>query len=182
MFMISTSRINYIEQDHYWIDEGNCLRTKYYYSFHLVELGNIKLSITIIKAMKHSSLTIPMNTSKYKAITVLTGEDFPPLSGHSTKMFNSQFLSITPPHENTPFSKIIRQAQDSRCNNISVTKILPQAITTGYMKPKLKTENLTFIKTCPTTARQRNITKKKKTPIKKTQVFRRKYYIFENKL
>ena len=181
---ISTQRINYIEQDHDWIDEGNCLRIKYYYRdcLHLVELGNKKLSNTIIKAIKHSNLTMSMNTSKYKATTVLTGEDFPPLSGHSTKMFSSKFLSVTPPHENTPFSEIIRQAQDSRCNNISVTKILPQAITTGYMKPKLKTENLTFIKTCPTTARQRNITKKKKTPIKKAQVFRRKYYIFENKL
>ena len=79
---ISTQRINYIEQDHDWIDEGNCLRTKYYYRdcLHLVELGNKKLSNTIIKAIKHSNLTIPMNTSKYKATTVLTGEDFPPLS------------------------------------------------------------------------------------------------------
>ena len=38
------------------------------------------------------------------------------------------------------------------------------------MKSKLKTENLTVIKTCPTTARQRDITKKKKTPIKKSQI------------
>ena len=41
---ISTQRINYIEQDHDWIDEGNCLRTKYYYRdcLHLNELGNKK--------------------------------------------------------------------------------------------------------------------------------------------
>ena len=71
---ISTPPIIYIEQDHDWIDEGNCLRTKYYYRdcLHLVELGNKKLSNTIIKAIKHSNLTIPMNTSKYKATTVLT--------------------------------------------------------------------------------------------------------------
>ena len=39
---ISTPRINYIEQDVDWIDEGNCLRTKYCYRdrLHLVELGN----------------------------------------------------------------------------------------------------------------------------------------------
>ena len=42
--------IIYIEQDHDWIDEGNCLRTKYYYRdcLHLVEIGNKKLSNTII--------------------------------------------------------------------------------------------------------------------------------------
>ena len=79
---ISTTRINYIEQDHDWIDEGSCLRTKYYYRdcLHLVEFGNKKLINTIIKAIQHSNLTIPMNASKYKATTVLTGEDFPPLS------------------------------------------------------------------------------------------------------
>ena len=38
------------------------------------------------------------------------------------------------------------------------------------MKSKLKTENLPVIKDCPTTARQRDITKKKKTPIKKSQI------------
>ena len=38
------------------------------------------------------------------------------------------------------------------------------------MKSKSKAENLTVIKTCPTTARQRDITKKKKTPIKKSQI------------
>ena len=97
---ISTQRINYIEQDHDWIDEGNCLRTKYYYRdcLHLVELGNKKLSNTIIKAIKHSNLTIPMNTSKYKATTVLTGEEFPHLLRHSTETSNPKFLSITPPH------------------------------------------------------------------------------------
>ena len=170
---ISTPRINYIEQDHDWIDEGNCLRIKYYYRdcLHLVELGNKKLSNTIIKAIKHSNLTIPMNTSKYKATTVLTGEDFAPLSRLSTKTFNPKFLSITPPHENTMFSEIVCQTQDSCCTNIiSITKTLLQTITTGYMKSKLKTENLAVFKTCPTTARQRNITKKKKTPIKKSQI------------
>ena len=43
-------------------------------------------------------------------------------------------------------------------------------MTTDYMKSKPKTENLTVIKTCPTTVRQRDITKKKKTPIKKSQI------------
>ena len=39
---ISTPLINYIEQDHDWIDKGNCLRTKYYYRnhLHIVELRN----------------------------------------------------------------------------------------------------------------------------------------------
>ena len=69
------------------------------------------------------------------------------------------------------FSETVRQTQDSRWNNIiSVTKTLPQTIKTGYMKSKPKAENLTVIKTCPTTARQRDITKKKKTPIKKSQI------------
>ena len=109
-----------------------------------------------------------MNTSKYKATTVLTEEDFPPLSRRSTKTLNPKFLSITPPHENTFFSETVRQTQDSRWSNIiSVTKTLPQTIATGYMKSKPKTENLTVVKTCPTTGRQRDITKKKKTPIKK---------------
>ena len=63
---ISTPRINYIEQDHDWTDEGNCLRTKYYYRdrLHLVKSENRKLSNTITKAIKHSSLTILMNTKK----------------------------------------------------------------------------------------------------------------------
>ena len=102
---ISTPRINYIEQDHDWIDEGNCLRTKYYYRdcLHLVEIGNKKLSNTTIKAIKHSNLTMSVNTSKYKATTVLTGEDFPPLSRLSTEMLNPKFLSISPPHEHTLF-------------------------------------------------------------------------------
>ena len=112
-----------------------------------------------------------MNNNKYKATTVLTGEDFPPLSRLSTETFNPKVLSITPPHENTLFSEIVRQTQDSRCNNIiSITKTLPQTITTGYKKSKLKAENVTVIKTCPTTARQRDITMKKKTPIKKSQI------------
>ena len=115
-----------------------------------------------------------MNTSKYKSITVLTGEDFP---RHSTKKFNPKFLSITPPQENTLISKIVRQTQDSRWNNIiSVIKTLPQTITTDYMKLKPKTENLTVIKTCPTTARQHDITKKKKTSIKKSQILSNNIY------
>ena len=158
---------------HDWIDEGDCLRNKYYCRdcLHLVELGNNKLSNTIIKAIKHSNLAMSMNNSKYKAITVLTGENFLPLSRISTEAFNPKVLSITPPHENTLFSKIVRQTQDNRCNNIiSITKTLPQTITTSYMKSKLKAENLPVIKTCPTTARQQDITKKKKTPIKKSQI------------
>ena len=130
-----------------------------------------KLSNTITKAIKHSNLTIPTNTKKYKATAALTGEDFPPFSRHSTKTFNPKLLSITPPHKNTLFSEIACQTQDSRCNNtISVTKALPQINTTGYMKSKLKTENVTCIKTCPTTVRQRDTTKKKKTTIKKSQI------------
>ena len=79
--------------------------------------------------------------------------------------------TIMPPHENTFFSEIARQIQDSRCNNIiSVTKTIPQTIETGYLRSKLETENLTVIKTCPTTARQCGTTKKKKTPIKKSQI------------
>ena len=114
---------------------------------------------------------MPMNNNKYKATTVLTGEDFPPLSRLSTEKFSPKALSTTPPHENTLLSKIVRQTQDSRCNNIiSITKTLPQAITSSHMKSKLKAENLPFIKTCPKTARQRNITKKKKTPTKKSQI------------
>ena len=170
---ISIPRINYIEQDDDWIDEGNCLRIKYYYRdcLHLVELGNNKLSNTIIKAIKHSNLTMSMNNSKYKATTVLTGEDFPPLSKLSTETFNPKVLSITPPHENILLSEIVRQTQDRHCNNtISITKILPQTITTSYMKSKLKAENLPVIKTCPTTARQQDFIKKKKTPIKKSQI------------
>ena len=170
---ISTPRINYIEQDHDWIDEGNCLRIKYYYRdcLHLVELGNKKLSSTIIKAIKHSNLTIPMNTSKYKATTVLTEEDFPPLSKLSTETFNPKFLSTMPPHKNTLLSEIVCQTQDSHCNNIiSITKTILQTITTGCKKSKLKAENLTVIKTCPTTLQHCNITNKKKTPIKELQI------------
>ena len=173
MFINFNTTDKYIEQDLDWIDEGNCLRTKYYYRdrLHLVELGNKKFSNTITKAIKHSNLTIPMNTKKYKATAALTGEDFPPLSRHSTKTFNPKLLSITTPHKNTLFSEIARQTQDNRCNNtISVTKTLPQINTTGYMKSKLKTENVTCIKTCPTTVQQRDTTKKKKAPIKKSQI------------
>ena len=114
---ISTPRINYIEQDHNWIDEGNCLRTKYYYRdlLHLVELGNKKL-----------------------------GEGFPPVSRHSTKTFNPKLLSIAPQHKNALFSETAHQTHDNRYNNtISVIKTLPQINTTGYMKSKLKTENVT---------------------------------------
>ena len=139
---ILTPQINYIKQDHDWIDEGNCFRTKYYYRhrLHLVELGNKKLSNTIIKAIKHSNLAVPMNTKKHKATTALTGEDFPPLSRHSTKMINPKCLSITPPRKNTLFSETARQTHDNCCNNkTSVTRTLPQIITTGYMKSKLKT-------------------------------------------
>ena len=76
-----------------------------------------------------------------------------------------------PPHENTLLSEIVCQTQDSHCNNIiSITKTILQTITTGYKKSKLKAENLTVIKTCPTTPQQRNITKKKKTPIKELQI------------
>ena len=152
---ISTSRINYIDQDHNWVDEGNCFRIKYYCRdrLHLVEFGNKKLSNTITKAIKDSNLTIPMNTKKYKATAAITGEDYPPLSRHSTKTFNYKFLSTTPPHKNTLFSEISRQTPDNRCNNtISITKTL--ITTTGYIKSKLKAENITCIKTCPTTVRQ----------------------------
>ena len=45
-----------------------------------------------------------MNTSKCKATTVLTGEDFPPLSWHSNKTFNPKFLSIIV-HELEPKKK-----------------------------------------------------------------------------
>ena len=134
-----------------------------------VGLENKKLSNTITKAIKHSHLTIPMNTKTYKATAVLTSEDFPPLSRHSTKTFNPKLLSITPPHKNTLFSDIAHQTHDNSCNNtISVTKTLLQINTTGYMKSKLKIENVTCIKTCPKTVRQRDTTKKKKTPIKKS--------------
>ena len=97
----STPRINYIQQDLDWIDEGNCLRTKYYYRdrLHLVELGNKKLRNTITKAIKHSNLTIPMNTKKYKATAAFTGEDFPPLSRHSTKTFDNAILPRKRKHQ-----------------------------------------------------------------------------------
>ena len=61
----------------------------------------------MIKAIKHSNLTIPMNNKKYKATTALTGEEFPPLSRHSTNKLNLKFLSITPPHKNALFSKLL---------------------------------------------------------------------------
>ena len=50
---ISTPRINYMEQDHDWIDEGNCLRTKYYYRgrLRLVKLGNKKLAIPSLRLL-----------------------------------------------------------------------------------------------------------------------------------
>ena len=110
---ISTARINCIEQDRDWIDEVNCVRTKYYYRdhLHLVELRNKKLSNTIIKAIKHSTLAIPMNTQKYNATTTLTGEDFLPLSRHSTEMFNTNLI-CSPPHKNTLFSEITRQTHN----------------------------------------------------------------------
>ena len=93
---ISTLRINYIEQDHDWIGKGNCLRTKYYYRdrLHLFELGNKKLSNTITKAIKHSNLTVPMNTTKYKAIATLTGEDFPPYQGILLKRLILNFYPL----------------------------------------------------------------------------------------
>ena len=68
------------------------------------------------------------------------------------------------------FSEIARQTYGIRCNNTSVRKSLPQRITTDYMKSKLKTENVTCIKTCPTTVQQRDTTKKKNTPINKSQI------------
>ena len=75
-----------------------------------------------------------MNNSKYNATTVLTGKDFLPLARFSTETFNPKVLSITPPHKNTLFSEIVRQTQESRCNNIiSITKTLPQTVTTSYM-------------------------------------------------
>ena len=85
--LISTPRINHIEQDHDWIDEGKCLRIKYYYRdcLPLVELGNKNFINTIIKTIKHSNLTMSMNTSKYKATTALIAEDSPPLSKLSTE-------------------------------------------------------------------------------------------------
>ena len=84
---ISTTLISYIEQEDDWIDERNCLLAKYYYidQLHLEEIGNKKLSNTIIKAIKHSNLTLPMNTKKYIATTAFTREDFLPSSRHSTK-------------------------------------------------------------------------------------------------
>ena len=112
-----------------------------------------------------------MSNKKYKATTALTGEDFPPLSRHSTNTLNPKFLFITPSHKNALFSETARQIHDNRCNNtISFTKTLPQLIKTGYMKSKLKTENATCINTCPTTVRQRDTTKKKKTPFKNSQI------------
>ena len=88
---ISTARINYIKQDRDWIDEVNCVRDHRDH-LHLVELRNKKLSNTIIKAIKHSTLAISMNTQKYNATTTLTGEDFSPLSRHSTEMFNTNLI------------------------------------------------------------------------------------------
>ena len=48
------------------------------------------------------------------------------------------------------------------------------------MKSKPKAENLTVIKTCLTTARQRDITKKKKAPIKKPQILSNILHHFSN--
>ena len=111
-----------------------------------------------------------MNTAKYKATATLTGEDFPPLSRHSTETFNPKLLSITF-HTKIHCSLKLFARHMITCNNtISVTKTLPQINTTGYMKSKLKTENVTCIKTCPTTVRQGDTAKKKKTPIKKSQI------------
>ena len=68
-------------------------------------------------------------------------------------------------NKNILFSEIPRKTYDNRCNNsISVTRTLPQIITIGYMKSKLKAENGSRIKTCQTTVRQRDTTKKKKHP------------------
>ena len=107
-----------------------------------------------------------MNTQKYKTTTTLTGEDFLPLSRHSIETFSTNLIQSAP-HKNTLFSEIACQTHGIRCKNtISVTKSLPQIIATDYMKSKLKTEIVTYIKTCPATVRQRNITKKKKTPKK----------------
>ena len=137
---ILTTLINYIEQDHYWIDKGNCLLTKYYRRdrLQLVKRGNKKLNNTIIKGIKHSNLTLPMNTKKYKATTGLTKKDLTHLSRHSTKTLNSKLLSIIPPHKNA-FSEIACETNDYRCNNtISVTRTLPQIMTIGNAKSKIK--------------------------------------------
>ena len=53
---------------------------------------------------------------------------------------------------------------------INITKTLPQAITSSYMKSKLKAENVPVPKTCPKRARQHDITKKKKTPTEKSEI------------
>ena len=77
------------------------------------------------------------------------------------------------PHKNILFSEIARQTHSliiAATTPSTVTKTLPQIIEIGYMKCKLKTENVTYIKTCPTTVRQRDTTKKKKTPFKKSQI------------
>ena len=112
-----------------------------------------------------------MSTKKYKATNALTEENFPPLSRHSTKTFNPKFSSIAPPHRNILFSEIAHQTHDNRCNNTArLKKTLLQIITTSYMKSKLKTENVTCTKTCPSTVQQGDITKKKKTSIKKSQI------------
>ena len=78
-----------------------------------------------------------MNNGKYKATTILIGEGrlstF--IKALSTETFNPKaFIFIMPPHENTLLSKTVHQKQDSRCNNIiSITKTLPQTITTNYI-------------------------------------------------
>ena len=71
MFVNFNTLINYIEPDHDSIDRRNYLRTKYFYRdhHHLAELGNKKLGNTIIKAIKHCNLTLPMNTKKYYTST-----------------------------------------------------------------------------------------------------------------
>ena len=92
-----------------------------------------------------------MNTKKYKDTTALTGEHFPPFSRRCTERLNYTFLFIMPPLKNTLISEIARQTHDNCCDETTnVTKTLPQIITIGFMKSKLKTKNLTCIKICPT--------------------------------
>ena len=135
-----------------------------------MKFGNKKLSNTIIKAIKHSNLTLPIN-KKFQNTTALTGEDFPPFSRHSTETLNPKFLSVMPPYKNTLFSGIACQTHSNRCSDTTgVTRTLPQIFTICYMKSKLKTKNVTCIKTCPTIVRQRNTTNKKKITLKKSQI------------
>ena len=76
-----------------------------------------------------------------------------------------------PPHKITLFSEVAHETHDNHFNNaISITKALPQIIAIGYKKWKLKTENVTYIKTCPRTVKQGDTTKEKKTPFKKSHI------------